>query len=375
MAPRGPAGVSSTPSPRPGMASRGTDDRLARCEKQAGRARTRRRGPGAPSRTGPPGRRWGRRRPPRCGTSGPARLRSRPPPVWPAVVRPRPRAAAPRVTRRGARSATTSSGHSTSAGGRPPSWPAMSAVATNSASYTTVGSMADWRSPRTPPPCTAATRSVRTAGPPSGASAPHTDTPITTARARSPASMGPRRRGDAKDRATDGAALRRWSSPERPTPSPAERSRGVTSRARPAPPSHTRATTASGPPRRAAPASGPPPGRAPPRRWGGPRRASWPAPPRSAPWRRPGHAPAPGASRHRHAGHGGGDRLEEHEDDAPVAVEARHPPQTGDEHPQPSRRTRPGAGPGGPSHRGATTADRRRRRRAPRTPTAAGRGR
>ena len=55
---------------------------------------------------------------------------------------------------------TTSSGHTTKEGARPPTRAAMSAVAANWAAVTVAGSTSDLRRPRTPPPWTDATRRV-----------------------------------------------------------------------------------------------------------------------------------------------------------------------------------------------------------------------
>ena len=122
-------------------------------------------------------------------------------------------------------------------------------VAANCAAVTVAGSTSDLRRPRTPPPWTDATRRVRTAGPPSGATAPHD------------ADAGDDHRHHGRAASARRARRRRPGGAARPTPAVSARL-GRTHRRRhqmasPAPPSQTRPTSSSGPPRRAAPASGP----------------------------------------------------------------------------------------------------------------------
>ena len=185
----GAAGVCSTPLPWPGMASRGRPRGWPGARRSPGTGRTRRRGPGGPSRSGPPTGRRGRRRRPRCGS------------VWADTVsvtpttrvacrrgRGRPELLLVRDRSRGVSRDTTSSGHSDQAGGRPPS---------------TAGDLrrrprAGPRTPRRVQPATsagpgpprpgpAATRSEDTPGPPSAATAPRPREPPTATSAATPA--------------------------------------------------------------------------------------------------------------------------------------------------------------------------------------------
>ena len=160
------------------------------------------------------------------------------------------------------------------------------------------------------------------AGPPSGATAPHVATPATTTTTAAPAST--------RRSVWDPSRREPWAR------SSVTRAATVVARIpRPPPPSQTRPTSSSGPPTRAAPARGP---------------EAWP---RARP---PMGRPAEGPCRPQRLGehHGAGQRrgaspgpardhgarqcrrqgLHRHEDETPVGVERRHPPQPGDEHPE-----------------------------------------
>ena len=142
----------------------------------------------------------------------------------------------------GLSSDTTSSGHSTSDGASPRSWAAISAVAANWAAVTVAGSTSDLRRPRTPPPWTDAAPRVRTAGPPSGATAPQVAMPTTTASTPTPnVATGTARAGRLRRRSRRAARAR-------------GRPPSWSTIASPLPPSQTSPTSSSGPPSRAAPA-------------------------------------------------------------------------------------------------------------------------
>src|SRR5579863_4038915 len=175
MRPIRPAGVVSSPVPWPGMASSGTPDRLAKCEKKA-RSGT----------YSPKGTRWTFSKTPTTRPVGPHATTSflneldETVSVTPASTVERRRRAsddryAPaRVPERRGPTLTTSSGQTTICGGSVD--PSSRRVAETSAARTLDGATSNWLVPRLPPPCTSATLTLPVAEPPDGAKTAPTPT-------------------------------------------------------------------------------------------------------------------------------------------------------------------------------------------------------